>query len=208
MKKKVSKTITGKSKALKQKVKQVVNVNIHTGKRSAGRTQKPTPKPPFMSPSFNPVIQPSLSSNIDILTLANLLRQPVKLPLVETSEINKLAPEEIRQKRIDNLEKELQPKSPEKVLQPKLPGEIDNLEPKHKRGRKKGSKNKPKPAPVSAESITQAEEALPALNVIGSEMPIRVKKKPKSQLRIEEAEEDKQTKISDFFDPNFNEKEK
>ena len=77
MKKKASKQTTErktniKSKNLKQKIKQVVNVNIHTGRRGKGiskasaQRQNMTPSfVPSFAPSFAPVVsQPQSNSNL------------------------------------------------------------------------------------------------------------------------------------------------
>jgi hypothetical protein len=96
MKKKASKQTTErktniKSKNLKQKIKQVVNVNIHTGRRGKGiskaksspaQRQNMTPSfVPSFAPSFAPVVsQPNPIVSSDLISLVNLLKQKAEVP--------------------------------------------------------------------------------------------------------------------------------
>jgi hypothetical protein len=84
MKKKAGKKITERktnvqSKGIKQKIKQVVNVNIQTGRKGKSSTSKQSQgskglAAPYFAPSFNSTFQSTPTSTPDILTLANLLR--------------------------------------------------------------------------------------------------------------------------------------
>jgi hypothetical protein len=220
-----------KSKNLKQKIKQVVNVNIHTGRR--GKGNKPSPlanrgdsgikrheglAAPYFAPSFN------LSSSV-----------PVSVPqqTATTKPINETNLEIIKLLDLINKEKKLSPdlsktqsgfKKEEKVNKENLPfnKSLDETpsnvksvpsepleESKPRRGRpryteeqkaiaeqkRKERAEKKKQQTETFDAIGYSTDIYPVMNVEAENVKIARKKNPK----IQEAEEDRQPRISEFF---------
>lgn len=233
MKKKVSKQIKErktniKSKNLKQKIKQVVNVNIHTGRR--GKSNKPSQNKassfiPSFSPSFNlsssvPVSVPQQTAttkpinetNLEIIKLLDLINKEKKLSPDLSKTQSKGSPDGLGLKKEEKVNKENLPFNKSLDETPSNVKSISNEpleESKPRRGRpryteeqkaiaeqkRKERAEKKKQQTETFDAIGYSTDIYPVMNVEAENVKIARKKNPK----IQEAEEDRQPRISEFF---------